>query len=449
MPDLQRTPDEQRLHDALHAVVPPPPAAPARAREARVLSGRLRRRRWATGAALVVVAALAVPTVRALVPDSHRPEVLAGVVPTGQGAPACHQLDRKGVGGVLDSDVLDVATASAWLRSIHSPLAGDLGAGPVTACVTYAHHFRDFSVVVLRHHRPAVVVAQGDYQVMRAAMLRLNDALLGVAPSVVDAPYRCPDAGADTNTALPGSGTLPTGATAVRVCWDGFYTPTQSLTSGVDEIVRAINARPLLYSRGSTCAGGLAQSYMLVFRYPHGTRTIAADSCGWFEAGPVQRQDASPSMGDQVLRRLATQEAEQGTTTPPPCPGHTDAPSGLGDLTHVVAARYCSAGSTGNGQALTQAQLQALTEWGGNAMAVGTTAVEGPCHRPANGWPHLALADAWHNAFTVTVKCTADPRYLVSTTPPGAHPLGHGGGLTSLVEGDFRRVLHHLIATNG
>jgi hypothetical protein len=359
-----------------------------------------------TGAALVVVAALAVPVVRSFGPADRRQQELSGIVPTGQGQQACHQLDHHGVRTTIDSQVIDGATAVGWLHNIDSPWADRLGGvDSVTVCVL-AEKRPDYWVTVLRPQRRPAVVATGDYSAMASAMTGLSAVQQSATPTTLHEPFGCPNPLKRTNVPLPGSATLPMGAKSVRICTDGsWYYPPQSLTTGVDDIVRTVNARPLTYDRGSTC-GGMpgAHGYFLVFRYAQGTRTVEGDFCGWMGVGPVQRKDTFPTVGNRVLADLAAQESSHGVVAPAPCPGKTGEPMGRGDLTHIVAARFCPAGSTGTGVLLTGVRLKRLTTATGRYDG-SYTQIEHACPRPGGGWPHLMLSDAWHEQFSVTLKC--------------------------------------------
>jgi hypothetical protein len=354
-----------------------------------------------------VVIAAAVPISRSL-STPHRDETL-DITTHGTGRAACRQLEhRQGLGYLADSRVITTAVATRWFGRL-----GGTGGRSVTVCVLAAKVNR-LTVIAIHDQRPTVL-SRGDYRHTTEVMTRLG-ALEEQEPSTIEtAPFSCPRIDND-NVTLPGSATLPMGAVAARICSDGgWYYPSQVMTvsSGADNLVRAINAQPLTYQRGSTCGGTPgAHGYLLVFKYPRGTRTVVGDFCGWIGVGAVQRVDSIGTVGDHFLAMLEDQEVADGITPPSPCPTQRSAPpSGYGDLTHIVAARFCPAGATASGVRLSDDQLAQLTK-GDPASGGGTngydgsyTRIENACPEPPAGWPHLMLSDAWHHQFSVTLKC--------------------------------------------
>jgi hypothetical protein len=333
----------------------------------------------------------------------HHPaglDELDGVIPHGEGSAACTQLvHHQGLGYLIDSRVVGANVAGQWVPSLSG------GGGAVTVCVLARSHVNSYTVVAARSGHAPLVVTRGDFTVMAQTMTHLGELQEQQPATMSGAPFTCPHPG-DDNVALPGSATLPEGATAARICTDGgWYYPSMPLTTGIDVLIRKINGQPLTYNRGSSCSGTSgAHGYVMVFEYPQGTRTVEADFCGWIGVGPVQRTDTYPSVGDRFLAALSNQESTSGETAPAPCSGQRSGPSGRGDLTHVVAARFCKAGSTGAGVRVTGAKLKRLTiatgRWDGSY-----TRIEGACPRPGEGWPHLMLSDAWHETFSVTLRC--------------------------------------------
>jgi hypothetical protein len=131
-------------------------------------------------------------------------------------------------------------------------------------------------------------------------------------------------------------------------------------------------------------------------------------------------RDSVPDLDLEMEQMLLN----QGTAREAPLACRPDAsnrPDGVGDVRHVLAARYCASGAAGSGQVLEGAQLRMLREWGHRLMS-GTTEPEGRCRPPAAGRPRLQLADAWGNTFTMTiVTCLAygQERYLGAVIAPG------------------------------
>jgi hypothetical protein len=401
---------EQEMRAAMEAAVPEPPRMPGRGPEARTRARRDRRRRWATAGAVVAAAAVAVPVVRAA--GTRHDATLPGSFP-GQGLAACRKLDgHLGLGSPLDARSVDGATAARWLRQTTGDPVGGAPIDPadvaaarvVTVCVMARRTV--YSVVVMTPGHVPVVDAKGDYQSLGDLMQPL-DALWKGGTATTDAAFACP--GRSTQPANDVSTSLPTGATAARICYDGdnLYQPRQVLTSRVDDLVRAIDDSSLYYVAPHIACGGTPMSYdyTVVFDYPSGTRTVSEETCRGLAIGPYTREGPAGALDKTFLSMLQRQESAEAPARAPDCPDpSTDKPEGTGDVRHVVAARYCASGSTGPGHILTHAQLSVLHQWGDSLMP-GSTAIEGRCDRPVAGWPHVALADAWGNRFTMTVEC--------------------------------------------
>jgi hypothetical protein len=405
--------DHERLRGALQAAVPDPPVESWQGGVARARASRHRRRKLLTAATLVVVATVVTPIALATRSTGPEPSHVSTHVPTGQGLAACRGLDRDlGLGTPIDVRTVDGRTAAEWLRQT----TGDPVQGPpidpsqvsgdptVTVCVTSSKSI--YRVVVIRPGARPVVDAKGDYRSIGAVMQPLDELWKGGAETT-DAPFSCP--GRSTKPTYGVSTSLPNGALGARICFDGdsFYQPRQVLTSGLDDLVRAIDDSPLVYTEPNVeCTGTpMSYDYTIVFEYPSGTRAVTQQTCRGLALGPYTREGPTGELDKTFLSLLQRQEAASAPTLSPPCPEPSDSPEGTGDLRHVVVARYCAAGSTGPGQVLTQAQLSVLDRWS-NELFPGSTTIEGKCDRPAAGWPHLSLGDAWGNRFTMTVACT-------------------------------------------
>src|SRR5580765_2744596 len=100
-----------------------------------------------------------------------------------------------------------------------------------------------------------------------------------IAGNTVDAtPFACPDPRAVPSPPPIGTDTLPTGATAARICATSttprWRAPSDDLRTGLAHLVRVVNAQPLLGADpGTGCAQGGRLAWALVLRYPDGTRT--------------------------------------------------------------------------------------------------------------------------------------------------------------------------------
>jgi hypothetical protein len=96
-------------------------------------------------------------------------------------------------------------------------------------------------------------------------------------PDIVSTAFRCPELSPDT--APPGHGPLPLGATAALIC-DGrqgrdWVAPSDHLETGLDALVTLINHAPATHAGCETSL--TLPSYVMVFRYVGGSRTVTAD----------------------------------------------------------------------------------------------------------------------------------------------------------------------------
>lgn len=398
---------EQQLRDTLDAALPQPPKRPERAREARFLARRHRIRTLAAVSATVVAMGLAVPVVRSLDTNQEKP-TFPTAVPSGMGAAACRQLRGHGLGTAAYSSFARGSEAASWLRQLHRSVPKNLAGAPkVTICVLGVSKDSSYVVALIQPGRPAVMVGNASsYEALSKIMLVLSGVQESQQPNTTSASFRCP-AVPPGGTGDRGSARLPVGTTGALICAsNGPQSSAVFLDENVDDLVRSLNSEPLVFRRNADCTGNPAQhGYVLVLRYPRGTRTLEGDACGWLDIGPVQRREADPTFGAQVLTRLEAQERGSGDTQPGDCPAPSQqGPQGRGDLTHVVAARFCGAGTQGNGVILTARQLQRLKA-AASLYDGSFTRIEGSCSRPAVGWPHLMLSDAWHEQFSVTLEC--------------------------------------------
>ena len=172
-----------------------------------------------------------------------------------------------------------------------------------------------------------------------------------------------------------------------------------------------------------------------MFRYPTGTRTVSMEECRGLAVGPYTR-DASDDLDRQFEQALVAKGIPLSQDPPTCSVPDGNPPRGIGDLRHVVAARYCPPGSPG--RALTPAQLARLQRWG-SSLEAASTQPEGRCSPPTAGWPHLALTDTWGNRFTMTVECQGR-RYLASRMPDGSDQITYPLGDQQIVEGLLRQL---------
>lgn len=417
--------DQQRLREALQAAVPEPPLDPWRGSDARSRAQRARRRLVSVGGG--VLATVVVIGVAIWIAQSRE----AAPIVSASGAPACHQVAREvGTERVDDFRVVDGATAAIWLGRVSTQMdaASYRDDHRVTVCLTASGVH--YSVSVVAESGRVSLVRSGAWNGKRgvvAAMIALERVRTG-GSATTDAPFACPQT--STPNDLDVTSTLPTGATGALLCSDGGgYVPTQPLTTDVDQLVRAVNAGPLGYTPPnfvcSPYAG--AYDYTIVFRYPSGTRTATWNPCRGMLLGSFSR--GGPMRLDQTyLSLLAGQVGSaHGTPPPPACSTFTGRnPQGVGDVRHVVAARYCPDRSGRPGDALTRGQLALLRTWGRSLMD-GESWPDHTCPPPATGWPRLALTDAWGNHFSMLIQgCGRSVFPGVNATSPRhvAHPDG-------------------------
>lgn len=110
-----------------------------------------------------------------------------------------------------------------------------------------------------------------------------------------------------------GPGTLPGGATAVRLCSGPgvpFDAPDDALTTGVEDLVDLVNAQPERDGQ-PMCTMDLGRDYALVFGYPDGTtRTVTGQlyGCHDLQVGSVTRTNPEAPF-ELFVRSLRDQRA--------------------------------------------------------------------------------------------------------------------------------------------
>jgi hypothetical protein len=156
-----------------------------------------------------------------------------------------------------------------------------------------------------------------------------------------------------------GPGVLPEGAVAVRLCDGpgiGFDEPEDALVSGVEELVRVVNAQEVT-GPPRVCTTDLGTGYLLAFEYPGGTvRSVTGElyGCNTLVVGTSVR--ANPEIPwhrflDLLRAQRAATSPPSGLAVRPSCAeaGFTDQQGGspLGrpdDMTNaVLCVRYQTA----------------------------------------------------------------------------------------------------------
>jgi hypothetical protein len=437
--------DQSRIREALQAAVPDAPIEPDRAREARVRAERARRQRWVGVVGVALVVALGGAGTWA----AHRKDVAPTVTGTGEAACRAISRDTPSLGAPIDTRMVDGRTTATWLRDLHSRVDPDryADARRVVVCV-FSGRGGDYSVVAHVARRSPDVVSTGGFDPHvgpMSAMQELDDLWNGGA-ATTNAPFACPGQTAPAQNAV--SNSLPSGATGALLCYDDgtLYSPRVILNSpGVEALLLAVDRAPVIYSAPNVTCGGIVgfREYSIVFRYPSGTRTVSMKMCRGLAIGPFTR-NARDNLDITFERFLLDQVQAVGDSHA--CrPSPSSRPSGVGDVRHVVAARYCAPGAAGAGYVLGGAQLRTLRTWGQRLLGGASTEPEGRCAPPSAERPRLQLADAWGNTFTMTiVQCLAygRHRYLGAVLSPGGphrvtYPLSED-------DHDFTRLLRQL-----
>lgn len=421
---------EQQLRDLLEDAVPEPPDLTTAGPGARDRWRRNSRRRIGAVVAVTAVIAVGVPALRST-DARHESGPQVSDTRLGPARPACQDVlnHDRALGYLVDTRAVDSATATTWLKAIHSSVdpGSVAGSQAVNVCLFY-DKANTYRVLTSIPGRGSVAVSEGKFGSDAgplAAMLTLDRLWTGGA-STTGAPFTCPsDSGAG---AADVSTTLPSGATGALLCYGAgtLYSPTGVLSpADSDRLVSLIDASKLDYTPPNAACGGNPdfREYAVVFRYPTGTRVVRMEECRGLAVGPFTR-DMTASLDLRMERMLLAQGSS--TEQPPTCrPDAVQHPSGPGDVRQIVAARFCPAGPDRRPYLLSYDQLHMLRRWGHLVYGGAETEPEGKCAAPSYGRPHLELRDAWGNAFTMTVvKCVAygHRRYLGGVLTSGASP---------------------------
>jgi len=242
------------------------------------------------------------------------------------------------------------------------------------------------------------------------------------AQSVVDSPFRCPDAHAEPiNVVDHGADTLPSGARAALLCLHDnnvpWVPPRGVLTAELGRVVRSVNAQPVHDPSSDVGCGGVgAPAWSMVFRYADGTRTITGDNGGCWDllVGSTERE-GSKAVFETYLHALVRQRTHQRPPTfrgsAPRCPTRPRLDA-FGPVANATTARF-GVLCVGQGRAtrqvpLTTAQLAVLRADFATAPQRRTDA-DAMSLCPADPQPLLVVRglDAWQEPFQVYVECGA------------------------------------------
>jgi hypothetical protein len=247
-----------------------------------------------------------------------------------------------------------------------------------------------------------------------------DGALATAGPTTVDAPFRCADPQAEPRAVVDdGSDTLPTGAEAALLCLHDNNTrwapPRGTLTSGVDRVIRVVNAQAVHDPSSDLPCGGVgAPAWSMVFRYDDGTRTITGDNGGCWDllVGRTEREGSKAAF-EAYLHALVRQRAHEPAPAfhgaAPPCPARPrlDVFGPVADATRARVAALC----TGQGHAarravLTHAELAILRH---DFSTASHREVDEDAMSRCSADPVVVVRglDAWREPFQVYVACGA------------------------------------------
>ena len=243
------------------------------------------------------------------------------------------------------------------------------------------------------------------------------------ATAIADAPFTCP--GSHDAFVTPGLTRLPPGANAVRICYYDntllWLPPAGVLTRSVGALVHQVNTprvRPV--KKDQVCNADLGPAYGLVFRYPDGSRTIAADTAGCRDivVGSTQRAGGRP-LFHAYLAALARQRTH---TNPPTGRRHVGPciPDRIPPFSELIApallsdARVCRPAHDGaspylrHGRRLDATRLRTFRRDLSTARrrAIDPRVGAHYCRAPTIAGPlRITAMDRWGDTFVVDVVC--------------------------------------------
>jgi hypothetical protein len=248
-----------------------------------------------------------------------------------------------------------------------------------------------------------------------------GSAQTGTATTVDDTtPFACPDPQDDGP--MTGADTLPMGATAALLCFHdnrfAWVPPHGRLRTGLDDLVRVVNAQPVHDPKADEGCGGVgAPAWRMVLRYDGGTRTIGGDNGGCWDllVGSTQRTGAQVVWHTYLAALLRQRRAQgsPGARQPrPACPDHVrtdDAFSPLADAAHLTDAVLCRTADmrVRHRIRLSPTQLRTLRHDFATA-ATRRTHLDGAasCHTlPPRSSAAIVGVDGWGDPFTVLTQC--------------------------------------------
>jgi hypothetical protein len=242
-------------------------------------------------------------------------------------------------------------------------------------------------------------------------------------PVGAQVPFRCPDSRAEPSTVADHRGdSLPTGARAALLCVLDNHVPWAAprgeLTSGLDRLVREVNAQKMHDPASPEACGGVgAPTWSMVFRYAGGTRTITGDNGGCWDlrVGSTERMGSRAVFETYLhakLRQHAREQPRPFHATPPSCPPRVNlaffAPAADPSTARVGAVCVLEPHSnrTAGRFALAGAQLGVLRR---DLATASQRRVDGDALSSCSNDRALVARglDAWREPFDVYVECGA------------------------------------------
>jgi hypothetical protein len=242
-------------------------------------------------------------------------------------------------------------------------------------------------------------------------------------PSIVDAPFRCPDPHAHPADVVDhGAGTLPTGAQAAKLCLldnrAPWIPPRGALRNQVDDLVAVVNQQKLFHPRSDLACGGVgAPAWSMVFRYADGTRTITGDNGGCWDllVGATQRY-GSKTVFNAFVRALVRERRNGHPRTfheePPTCPPRLITLATFDPVADASTARVAALcilhRRSSQRLLLTRRELATFRHDFATASQrrIDEKAMAPCSHKPTLGYLVRGL-DAWREPFAVDIECGA------------------------------------------
>jgi hypothetical protein len=305
-----------------------------------------------------------------------------------------------------------------WLRERLTAAVPEVPAVPSRAANARERHRRAV-------RRRAVITVAGAVLVVLAGALPValtrsaDDAgpVAPTSPTATSTGTAVPELTCSNSTRGGGSGTLPSGPVAIRLCGGrpmGAPPPADVLTSGTARVVAAFRGLP---APAVGCLGRPGNRYTMLVGYADGTiRRVELDmsGCGTVTLGrevfgsPDKPYDAFLD----AVRAQRTTTVPPATVETPTCPRFAASISPLGEPGQIVKARLC-VGYGEPGGVETSVEVPAedlkdfLASWQADSHHPATKS--SGCSPTTPNW-ELAGVDPWGDLVTIEAECGV-PRF--------------------------------------